>query len=217
MTEIAFITITIVSAFLFYNGTGKDRLVLTGSIIWLAITGSVAATGYFQDTSSMPPRFLLILIPTAALSVLAYQKVKKHKPDKQKLIGLHVLRVPVEVVLYSLYIQKLVPVQMTFMGWNFDILIGLSAVVLLLLTNVKRVISRYLWLVWNITGIIMLTIIVVMAILCSPLPFQSLAFERPNIAVLQFPYVYLPGFVVPVVYLSHILSLREAFMPKKVR
>ena len=136
-------------------------------------------------------------------------KVKKHKPDKQKLIGLHVLRVPVEVALYNLYIQKLVPVQMTFMGWNFDILIGLSAVVLLLLTIAKRVISRCLWLVWNITGIIMLTIIVVTAILCSPLPFQRLAFEQPNIAVLQFPYVYLPCFVVPVVYLSHILSLRE--------
>ncbi|MEM9987092.1 MAG: hypothetical protein AAF804_18515, partial [Bacteroidota bacterium] len=46
------------------------------------------------------------------------------------------------------------------------------------------------------------------AILSAPLPFQQLAFEQPNVAVLRFPYVLLPGVVVPLVLLSHLLSLK---------
>ena len=38
---------------------------------------------------------------------------------------------------------------------------------------------------------------------------QQLAFEQPNIAVLRFPYVLLPGIVVPLVGLSHLLHLKQ--------
>jgi hypothetical protein len=51
--------------------------------------------------------------------------------------------------------------------------------------------------------------IVVTAILYAPLPIQQLAFEQPNIAVMYFPFVYLPGFIVPIVLFSHLVSLKK--------
>ena len=69
--------------------------------------------------------------------------------------------------------------------------------------------SRNFLIVWNVLGLGFLLTIVGIAILSAPLPFQQLAFEQPNIAVLRFPYVLLPGIVVPLVGLSHLLHLKQ--------
>jgi hypothetical protein len=62
---------------------------------------------------------------------------------------------------------------------------------------------------WNIAGVIFLSIIACIAILSAPLPLQQFAFEQPNIALLKFPYVFLPAFIVPLVFTSHFLMLKK--------
>jgi hypothetical protein len=56
--------------------------------------------------------------------------------------------------------------------------------------------------------------IVATAILSMPFPFQQLAFDRPNIAIMYFPYVWLPCCVVPIVLFAHLVSLRKLFATK---
>lgn len=210
MLNLVFIVITILSLVLFYFGTGKDRGVLLFSTLWLIIIGSLAYIGYFENTTAKPPRFLLVIIVAIGLSVALYKLASRNIIDVRYLVAVHMLRLPVELVLYHLFLLKLVPVIMTFEGWNFDIIMGISAVFILaymLLT--KKTLSKNFSLLWNLAGLLFLTTIVVIAILSSPLPVQQLAFDQPNIAVLKFPFVYLPAYVVPVVYLSHILSLKK--------
>ncbi|MBK9635957.1 MAG: hypothetical protein IPO64_16130 [Bacteroidetes bacterium] len=99
---------------------------------------------------------------------------------------------------------------MTFKGWNFDILMGISAVFLLLyLLLTKRKLSRAFILIWNLLGLLLLVNIVIIGILSAPLPIQQLAFDQPNIAVLQFPFIFLPALLVPLVFLSHILTIKK--------
>jgi hypothetical protein len=40
-------------------------------------------------------------------------------------------------------------------------------------------------------------------------PFQQFAFDQPNIAVLYFPFIWLPSCVVPLVLLSHLAAIRQ--------
>jgi hypothetical protein len=47
------------------------------------------------------------------------------------------------------------------------------------------------------------------AILSAPFPFQQFAFDQPNIAVLYFPFIWLPCCVVPLVLLSHLAAIRQ--------
>ena len=51
--------------------------------------------------------------------------------------------------------------------------------------------------------------IVVNAILSAPFTFQQFAFDQPNVAVLYFPFVWLPCFIVPVVLFSHLVLIRQ--------
>ncbi|MEO8588376.1 MAG: hypothetical protein ABI432_03330 [Flavobacteriales bacterium] len=62
---------------------------------------------------------------------------------------------------------------------------------------------------WNIACIGLLVNIVARAVLSAPFPFQQLAFDQPNIAVLYFPFVWLPCCVVPLVLLAHLATLRK--------
>lgn len=123
-----------------------------------------------------------------------------------KLTLISLVRIPVEIVLWLLFLTKTIPDIMTFEGWNFDILAGISApFIAYAWVKLKK---RNLLFIWNALGLLLLTWIVVISTLASPFPLQQLAFDQPNIAILYFPFSLLPTVVVPIVYFSHLASLR---------
>lgn len=122
---------------------------------------------------------------------------------------LHVVRIPVELVLYWLFIHKAVPQIMTFEGRNFDIIAGLTAPLIGYFTFSKKLFSTKILLIWNFICLGLLLNIVITAVLSAPFPFQQLAFDQPNIGILYFPFNWLPTFIVPVVLFSHLTSIRQ--------
>jgi hypothetical protein len=129
--------------------------------------------------------------------------------DLRVLTILHTVRILVEVVLFLLFINKAVPRLLTFDGRNFDILSGLSAPVIYFLAFKKNHVRKNLLLVWNLICLCLLMNIVVHAILSAPFTFQQLAFDQPNIAVLYFPFIWLPCCIVPLVLLAHLAAIRQ--------
>lgn len=211
MLTFAFIIITLLSLILFYYGAGKDKRVLIVSIAWLLATGIISYSGYFKNTSATPPRFLFVILASVVMTIFFYKIANKNNLNTRFLLAVHILRIPVEVILYQLYLQNKVPVLMTFKGWNFDIIVGISALILIvyLFSTKKQMPKKNFVFWWNIVGLVFLAFIVAIAILSSSLPIQQFAFNQPNIAVLEFPFIYLPAYIVPVVFLSHILLLRS--------
>lgn len=210
--SIGFLLITGLSIFLFFKAANYSKITLRLLIIWLAIQTLLGVEGFFTVTDSMPPRAIfMILPPLLIIAVLFLTQRGRAYLDKlhlNDLILLHAVRIPVEVVLYFLFIYKTIPVYMTFEGWNFDIIMGITALLVYFsLKKGRKNPSKFL-LVWNVLGILFLLNIVVISILCSPVPFQALAFDQSNIAVLHFPFNTLPSIVVPLVLLSHLATIR---------
>lgn len=205
--QVVFMLVTLAALVLFYVGTRQKKYVAAFYVLWCLGVGLLASTGFLQNTQALPPRMLLVLVP-AMLSIVVFTKWLVNQQLKLGyLLAIHALRLPVELVLLGLFNQGKIPVTMTFHGWNFDILIGASAVVMLLCYKLGYRFSATFLIAWNVLGLVMVSFIVVLSILSSPLPIQQLAFEQPNVAVLQFPFVYLPAVVVPIVYVAHILGL----------
>lgn len=202
MLEIIFFITTILSILLFYLGTSKNKFALMSFTGYLIIVGCITASGIFI---SFPKLFIFVILATIILSFTVYKKIEVSRISPKHLILIHCLRIIVEFGLYGLFLQKKIPIFMTFSGWNFDIFIGITAAFFLLANIYKQTI----FFVWNILGLILLAIIVVTAIVSSPLPVQLIAFNQPNIAVLEFPYSFLPAIIVPIVALSHVLLLRN--------
>ena len=193
-------------------GISKEKKVMMAALFWLMLVGTLALVDFFQNKDSIPPRFLLVILGNVIFIWYLFRLLKKKVIPIKHLMLIHVIRIPVEIFLYLLFEDKQVPKMMTFTGLNFDILMGISALIILFFMHFFRwEMSKNLLLIWNGIGILFLLNIVTIGILSSPLPFQLLFFEQPNIAVLSFPYVYLPSFIVPIVFLSHIIMIYQHF------
>jgi len=200
----AFLLTTLLAAWLLYRAAPRSMWLV---IAWLLLQGAMTLKGFYLTTTGTPPRFALLLVPPVVLIVITV--IKKGNYDIQKLMLIHIVRIPVELVLYGLFVRHALPKLMTFEGGNLDILSGLSAPVIYYFAFVKGRLSRGWLIAWNVLCLLLLLNIVVRAILSAPFDFQRFGFEQPNVALLHFPFSWLPGFVVPAVLFAHLLSLRQ--------
>jgi hypothetical protein len=92
---------------------------------------------------------------------------------------------------------------------KFYILSGISSPFIAYFCFHKLILIKKIILLWNIICLGLLLNIVINAILSAPSPFQQLAFEQPNVAVLYFPFVWLPCCVVPIVLFAHLVAIRQ--------
>jgi hypothetical protein len=217
-TVFGFLVTTLLTLLLFYIGSGRDKRVLLVSTIWLALIGGLSITGFFENTTSLPPRYLLVFLGSTGLIIYLYKVLKTDRLNTKRLLLVQGLRLPVEIGLYQLFLQGQIPQIMTFEGWNYDIIIGISALIIFVVLYFKEhLLSKTFMLIWNITGVLFLAVIVLTAVLSAPLPIQLLAFDQPNVAVLKFPYVFLPAYIVPLVLLTHLLTIKKILkeVPKR--
>lgn len=70
-------------------------------------------------------------------------------------------------------------------------------------------IQKNIVLYWNVIGLVFLANIVSIAILSASTPFQQFGFEQPNKAILYFPFVWLPVFIVPLVLFGHLAAIKQ--------
>jgi hypothetical protein len=133
----------------------------------------------------------------------------------QWLLYIQSFRILVELILFIGFLRNIIPVQMTFEGWNFDILTGLLALPVAYFCFVKKIWDRKMAVVFNIAGLILLLNILVIAVLSMPAPFRYFMNEPANTLVAEFPFVYLPGVLVVLAYTLHIFSLRQIFLLRK--
>lgn len=210
---LVFVLTVLFTIYFFYKAANRSNKVLTIIILWIALQGILTFLGIYQNTKTTPPRLVFIGIPPL-LFILFLFLTKKGLQfidglNENLLTILHVIRIPMEVVLWWLFIYKAIPQIMTFEGRNFDILAGLSAPIIFYFGYIKEKISKTTKLIWNIVSVLLLVNFVFYAILCIPTIFQQYGLELPNIAVLYFPFVWLPCCVVPIVFLSHFVTIRK--------
>jgi len=216
---LVFISTTLLTLYFLYKAFQNKKTVLVVSLAWLALQAAIGLSGFYTVADTMPPRFALLVGPPFLFIALCFftrkGKAALDKLDLRWLTILHVVRVPVEAVLFWLFAERYVPELMTFEGRNFDILSGLTAPLVFYFAFVRRSLGRKTLLAWNFICLALLCNIVINAVLAAPFAFQQFAFDQPNVGVLYFPFVWLPGFIVPAVLLSHLASIRILLQQKE--
>lgn len=211
--SIALILTTMLTVGFFCKATKNPNTTLIILLTWLAIQTPIGLSEFYTVTDTTPPRFLLLALPPLLFIIGLFTTSKGRKYidglNTKTLTILHIIRIPVEVVLFWLFVNNAVPELMTFKGRNFDIISGLTAPIIYYFGFIKNQLDNKIILAWNIICLGLLINIVVNAVLSAPFPFQKFAFDQPNIAVLYFPYNWLPSCIVPLVLLSHLVTIRQ--------
>jgi hypothetical protein len=211
--DLVFVGTTLLTLLLLYKASGFSKTVIVVTLAWLVLQAVVGLSGFYVATTGGPPRFALLLVPPLLFIVMLFVVRGGRRfldgLDVRVLTLLHMVRIPVELTLYWLYLHKAVPRAMTFEGRNFDILCGLTAPLVWYFGFVKPRLGKRVLIWWNVVCLLLLANIAVTAVLSASPRFQQFGFEQRNIALFYFPFVWLPCCLVPTVLLAHLAAIRQ--------
>ena len=206
--------VTVLAAILlFFRATNYSKPFIIGSLSWIGLQSALAISGFYNDTATMTTRFTLLFLPALLyiLSLFFFKKGRQIIDDLNlpTLTLIHTIRIPVEMVLFWLFLHHSIPQAMTFEGRNFDILSGITAPFIYYFSFVKKKLGNKFIIIWNLICLILLINVVSNALLSLPERFELFGFEQPNIALGFFPFMLLPTFLVPLVLLAMLASIRQ--------
>jgi hypothetical protein len=201
----------------------KQQQIFIGTIItlliWLVSINLLACKGYLSDFSTLPPKITLLLIPPMLIWLIVTWKsitlkIVLNHVSPHWIIYLQSFRIFVELLLWKQFMIGVTPIQMTFEGRNFDILVGLTAPIIGFLYVKDKVRFRKLALIWNFAGMALLINILVIAVLSFPTKFRYFMNEPSNTFVTEFPGILLPGLLVMIAYTMHYFSIKQLMITK---
>src|SRR4051812_32214883 len=121
----------LLAVWLFFKAAHYSKPFLIVLIGWVFIQSLLSISGFYSNPDTMTARFPLLILP--ALLFLVFTPFTKNgrlfidNLDFTFVTIFHVIRIPVELVLFWLFIHKTVPEAMSFQGRNFDIFSGITA------------------------------------------------------------------------------------------
>ncbi|MCB0628815.1 MAG: hypothetical protein R2824_17170 [Saprospiraceae bacterium] len=190
--------------------------VTIGFIIWLVFLSMLAWLGFFRDFSSLPPRVLVAVIPPLILiGILMFSKrfgnMLRVTPMSWP-IYIQAFRILMELFLWMGYNGGYVPEQMTFRWLNHDIIVGITAPMAGFVFFGRNRYRRTEAIIWNFFGIVLLFNVFMIAVLSMPTSYRVFMNEPANTFVANFPFIFIPGFIVPFALAMHLFSLRQLFL-----
>jgi len=229
LTQVGYIALSIICVALIYGGLQSAlakskftpqkqkriaRQFILGVLGWALLVSFLAWIQFFAEFSAIPPRFIIVLL-VPLLTILGLTifssdlaEILRHVPPAH-LVYIQSFRIVVELLIWLLFLQDLLPIQMTFEGYNFDVLTGLTAPIVAYFCFVKKQWPRWVAIAWNFTGLVLVFTIITISVFSFPTPFRYFMNEPANRIVAQFPFVWLPAILVTIAYSMHFFSLKQ--------
>ena len=216
MTGTLFSALVLAVAMIVIRGFRKagwsSTMTIAVLFIYLVIPALLVRAGVLDRYNPPPPPALLLLLgQTILTAVIVFSSRGTALASRLALGGVVLLqsfRIVVEFLLHRLYLEGVVPVQMTYSGRNFDVVTGVTGLILGTLLVRGRILPRALVLGWNVLGLLLLANIVGVAALSTPVPFRVFTEGPPNLLPSTLPWIWLPSFLVQVALGSHLLLFR---------
>jgi hypothetical protein len=213
--ELGFIALTLLVAAavvaLVRRVGGPAGRVGLGIALVLAASYALGWSGVLADAT--PPKPLLVLVPAAGLALWFALRSRSAellaaRASLAALIGLQAFRLPLELLMHGWAAEGALPPQMTFAGYNFDIVTGVLALLVAPLAD-RGELGRRVALMWNVVGLALLLTIIGIAITSLPGPLNRFPGQIPNVLVMRAPYIWLAVFLAAEVALAgHIIVFR---------
>jgi hypothetical protein len=177
---------------------------------WMAITAAAALSGRLaRFDMTPPPMAILILLVFVVSFAIGLGPIGRHLAAAvplATLVGLQAFRLPLELVMHRAATLGIMPAELSYSGYNFDILTGAGALALALAMRAGVAVPRAVIWLWNMWGFWCLAVITAIAVSTSPMVRAFGGDPRHvNTFVLFFPYTWLPAVLVVVALAGHLI------------
>ena len=194
------------------DGTRRHAVLITVvvSVVWMTAAWRAGESGVLRMWDATPPPFALLVVGilglTVAFACTRYGRRLALGLPLWALVGIQGFRLPLELAMHAMYERGVMPEQMSYSGRNFDIITGITALVVAWLVFSGRV-GRRVVLTWNILGLLLVLNVVTVGILSTP-RFRLFGDDRLNVFVTYPPFVWLPAVMVLAALAGHLIVFR---------
>lgn len=183
-----------------------------GFMLWPAILVVLSHIDFFSDFDRLPPKIMLAVLPNILLIIFLWRSrffnsILSVIP-KSWLIYIQAFRIIMEGMLWLGFLGHFVPIQMTFLWLNQDIIVGITAIAAGGLFFGRRYL-RFEAIIWNVFGILLLVNVFIIGFFSAPSPFQVFKSEPSSAFIADVPFIWIPGFIVPFALAMHVFSLKQ--------
>jgi hypothetical protein len=195
-----------------YARMGARALVLA----WMALFAALAESGKLSRFDVRPPPLAMAMASFVVSGVvLGLSRVGTSFARALPiawLVAAQSFRLPLEIVMHQAAREGVMPVEMSFTGYNFDIVTGASALVVGWLAYKGRASDRLVF-AWNVMGSVLLAIVVTVAVLASPM-IRAFGDEptHVNSFIAHFPFIWLGTVLVASAAFGHVVIFRALKM-----
>ena len=183
-------------------------------LVWLGLLAGLASSGILARFDLRPPPLLLVMllvvVGALAFSLSMYGKRLAWGLPLAALVGFQAFRLPLELVMHEAARAGVMPPQMTYTGWNFDIVTGVTAV-LLAPAVARGGAPRWLVIAWNVVGLVLVTVVMGIGFVSTPMLHAFGDGPAVNGWIAWWPFVWLPGIIVAAAVSGHVLVFRRLF------
>ncbi|MEX0291121.1 MAG: hypothetical protein AB3N14_18605 [Flavobacteriaceae bacterium] len=199
----------------------KRVLVLgLGLCIWFVYILLIASSGFLQDFS-LPPRFPIFLIfPAFIFTGVVLYKYRNSEVltaiPKSWAVYYQTFRIVIESLFVGSVAAGLLHPEVTFEGYNYDIIFGFSAPVVGFMVFNRNIWSSKVALYWNYFGLAVISFIIFLFITTIFIPsFWGETESLAPLEIMTFPFVLVPAFLMPSAVFMHIMSIIQLTRPKQ--
>ncbi len=236
MLKLAYISlataITIILCFFAYHAiratSDKPKLqrrrmlqVVLGLLAWHLYLFGIGSSDFLTDLG-FPPRFAIftifpLFIFTAFFLYFHRKKRWISSIPYKWLIIYQSFRVLIESLFVFTVAAGLLHKNVTIEGYNYDMVFGASAILVFYIALKSKEIPRTLLKIWNYLGLIVISIIIILFQLTiyTPEIFGPDTSPFPS-DFGRYPYVLVPGFLMPSAVFIHVLSLVQLAQVRKM-
>jgi hypothetical protein len=182
-------------------------------LVWILYLFTLSSLGILNDFSLPPKLPLFVVLPALTAVVIFITRTSTadllQNTPMFLLIGFQSFRVLVELIIWMGFKNNFLPVETTFEGLNYDVLIGLTALPLAFYTYRDKV-SKGLLLFWNIAGLLILANAVRVFIYAGFFP-ELLDLEEGELGFefVSIPYLFIAAIFMPIAVFLHGLSIKK--------
>jgi hypothetical protein len=182
-------------------------IAVAGTAGWMLLADLAARSGVLRQWHWTPPPIAALVLAIFGLGmVVGWGTVGRRFArwlPLWALVGIQSFRLPLELAMHAMYERGVMPVQMSYTGRNFDILTGITALIVAPLVAAGLA-GRRLVLVWNIGGFALLINVVAIAVLSVP-RIAWFGEEHVNVWVTYPPFIWLPTVMVLAALAGHLV------------
>jgi hypothetical protein len=132
-----------------FEGTTTGTRTAMGLALWMALVGGAAAAGLLARFDRTPPPMALLLpVIVGGSIVLALSTVGRSVAQAWPLgalVGLQMFRLPLELVMHRAARLGIMPEELSYSGYNLDIVTGATAVLLVAVMTGRAVPRIVVW------------------------------------------------------------------------